>query len=204
MQPSSIYVATGNRGKLREFAAIFAAYGIAANAFDDYAEPAEGAVSYEANAALKARTLAAQLRAAGIEAAVVADDSGLEIAALNGGPGVLSARFGGPGATWAERRDLIVAAADRAGVRDARFVCALHYIAPDGSEVAVRANLTGSIPEVERGDGGFSYDAVFVYPGRGLTFAEMNEAEKNRVSHRARAVEELLCRLGTKMGAGGM
>lgn len=199
-----LYVATGNRGKLREFGQIFARHGIGVAAFDGYREPDEGEHSYEDNAALKARTLAAQLRDAGIDAAVVADDSGIELDALDGAPGVVSARFGGPDASWPERRRLIVAAADRAGVRGARFVCALHYVAADGSEVAVRADVEGEIPSKERGDGGFSYDAVFAYPPLGLTFAEMTEDEKNRVSHRALAVEELLRRLGTKVEATGM
>ncbi len=204
MDARLLYVATGNRGKLREFAELFAKHGIAVAAYEGYVEPVEGERTYEDNAALKARALATQLRASGVAGSVIADDSGIELAALGGGPGVLSARFGGPDASWAERRRLIVEAADRSGQRLARFVCALHYVAADGSEVAVTADVTGEVPARERGDGGFSYDAVFYYPPAGRTFAELTQEEKNRVSHRARAVEELLRRLGTKETASGM
>jgi XTP/dITP diphosphohydrolase len=199
-----LYVATGNRGKLREFAQILERRGIEARAYEGYREPVEGGTSYADNAALKARSLAAQLREAGISAPVVADDSGIELAALDGGPGVLSARFGGPDARWDERRRLLVEAADRAGDRRARFVCALHYIGRDGSEIAAGAHVDGEVPARERGDGGFSYDAVFRYPPVGLTFAELPEEEKNAVSHRARAIEELLSLLGTNKSRFGM
>jgi XTP/dITP diphosphohydrolase len=192
-----LYVATGNRGKLREFAQILEKYGVAVAAYDGYRGPLEGERSYEENASLKACALAAQLRAAGIAAPVIADDSGIETAALEGGPGVLSARFGGAHASWPERRRLLIEAADRTGKRDARFVCALHYVAADGSAVAVRAEVEGEIPPRERGEGGFSYDAVFYYPPLGRTFAELAEGEKNLVSHRARAlallIEKLRC-----------
>lgn len=163
--------------------------------YDAYEEPVEGASSYADNAALKARALAAQLRAAGISAPVIADDSGIELAALDGAPGVLSARFGGADATWADRRRLVVESACRTGRRAARFVCALHYVSEDGGEIAAAADVAGEVPAHERGDGGFSYDAVFYHPPSGRTFAELSEEEKNRVSHRARAVEEVLRKL---------
>jgi XTP/dITP diphosphohydrolase len=199
-----LYVATGNRGKLREFEQILTPYGVTVKSFDGYREPVEGETSYQDNAALKARALAAQLKEAGIAAPVVADDSGIELDALGGGPGVLSARFGGPDATWRERRKLVIEAADRTGQRGACFVCALHYVAPDGAETAVTANVEGEVPAEERGGGGFSYDAVFYYPPLGRTFAELLEEEKNRVSHRAGAVEELLRRLETNVDDIGM
>lgn len=204
MQAALLYVATANRGKLREFAQILAPHGITASAYEDYREPVEGERSYEENAALKARALAMQLRSAGIAGPVVADDSGIELAALDAGPGVLSARFGGADATWLDRRRLIVEAADRTRKRGARFVCALHYIGEEGREFTVTAHVAGEVPPEERGDGGFSYDAVFFYPPAGRTFAELSEEEKNRVSHRARAVEELLRKLGTKNSVAGM
>jgi XTP/dITP diphosphohydrolase len=204
MQTALLYVATGNRGKLREFAAIYAPHRIGVEMYAGYREPVEGASSYAGNAALKARTLAAQLRDAGIAASVIADDSGIELDALDGGPGVLSARFGGEDATWADRRRLIVEAADRTGLRAARFVCSLHYVRDDGRDVTAEADVRGEVPAHERGEGGFSYDAVFYYPPLRRTFAELSEEEKNHVSHRARAVEELLRKLGPKNPAGGM
>lgn len=198
MAPRLLYVATGNRGKLREFAQILEPYGIQAIAYDGYREPPEGTTSYAENAAIKARALAAQLREAGTSAPVVADDSGIELEALDGAPGVLSARFGGPGATWPERRRLVIEAANRSGKRGARFVCALHCVDEHGDEMHVEADVAGEVPSEERGDGGFSYDAVFYYPPKGRTFAELSEAEKNRISHRARAIEEFLRVTGTK------
>jgi XTP/dITP diphosphohydrolase len=204
MRSRLLYVATGNRGKLREFRQILARKGIDAVSHPGYREPLEGSESYQANAALKARALAGQLRENGITAPVIADDSGIELDALEGGPGVLSARFGGVNASWQERRRLIIEAAHRAGKRSARFVCALHFIAADEEEQGVTASVSGVVPSLERGDGGFSYDAVFYYPPLGRTFAELSEDEKNAVSHRALAVEELLRRLGTNNAVFGM
>lgn len=189
------YVATRNPGKAREFAELLAPHGIEASTWEGYRDPAEGDRSYAENAALKARALAAALRAAGISAPVVADDSGIEVAALGGAPGVLSARFAGPGASWDERRRLVLAAAERTGARGARFVCALHFVADDGREEAVEASVEGLVPPHERGDGGFSYDAVFLYPPADKTFAELAPEQKNAVSHRGRALGLLLARL---------
>jgi XTP/dITP diphosphohydrolase len=189
------YLATGNRGKLREFTQILAPLGHEVGPFDGYREPEESDRSYAENAALKAHALAGQLREAGVAAAVLADDSGIELAALDGAPGVLSARFCGPEATWDQRRAAVIAAADRTGRRGARFVCALHFAGAGGEEHAVEASVEGEVPHGERGDGGFSYDAVFLYPAAGRTFAEITEEEKNRVSHRARAIEKLLAKI---------
>ena len=111
---------------------------------------------------------------------------------MGGRPGVLSARYGGPTADWAQRRALLLAETTRlpatAGARRVWF-CALTGC-PDGSQVAARADLDGRIAHEERGDGGFSYDAVFEYAD-GRTFAELSEVEKNAVSHRACAVAAL-------------
>jgi XTP/dITP diphosphohydrolase len=193
-----VYAATKNPGKLRELRAIFGAAGWDVTAPDAYAEPSEGDESYADNAALKARTLAAQLRAAGIcDAAVVADDSGLEVGALGGRPGVLSARYVGAAATWSERRRLLLAelVATCSSDRSARFVCAMHYIGPDGRETAAEAAVDGTVAHEERGEGGFSYDAIFSYPPAGKTFGELTEEQKNAVSHRTRAARALLARM---------
>jgi XTP/dITP diphosphohydrolase len=189
-----VYAATKNQGKLRELRAIFGAltdWDVVS--FERYEAPMEGESSYAGNAALKARALAAQLRAAGIDGAVVADDSGLEVGALGGRPGVLSARYGGAGATWAERRGNLIAEVDASGSADrrARFVCAMHLVLPDGREVATEASVEGRLATEARGDGGFSYDAIFEFPPEGKTFAELSEAEKNAVSHRAKAARRL-------------
>ena len=124
-------MATKNAGKLGELRAIFGRYGWTLATFEGYADPAEGDTSYEDNAALKARALRRQLEAWGTRAAVLGDDSGLEVRALDGRPGVLSARYGGSNATWSQRRrGLLNEVSASNGDRSAAFVCALHFIAP--------------------------------------------------------------------------
>ena len=220
-----VYIATKNAGKLRELRQILAAYGWEACAFEGYADVVEGETSYPENAALKARALRGALDAAGIADPALGDDSGLEVAALGGRPGVLSARYGGAGATWADRRRLLLAdtaaavtsapsatvtSAPSATVtsdssasvtsdayrtaRAARFVCALHWVPADGPETAVESSFAGFVAHEERGDGGFSYDAIFEL-NDGRTFAELSESEKNAISHRARAVAALMTAL---------
>jgi XTP/dITP diphosphohydrolase len=191
----TVYVATKNIGKLGELEALFAGAPFALATFGGYADPVEGDTSYADNAALKARALREQLRAAGMPASVLADDSGLEVRALGGRPGVLTAYYGGDGLTWGARRRALLAelAATGGGTdRRARFVCALHFIDADGRELAVTGTVDGEIALEERGELGFSFDPVFVYPPAGRTFAELGAGEKNLVSHRARAASALL------------
>ena len=190
----NVYAATKNAGKLRELEAIFAPLGWTIASDELYADPVEGETSYAANAALKAHALRTQLQARGIVAAVLGDDSGLEVSALGGRPGVLSARYGAAGASWAERRAELRAELEGTGSADrsARFVCALHLIDVDGREYAAQRDVRGEIAREERGDGGFSYDALFLYPPRHATFAELSEAEKNAVSHRTAAGRALV------------
>ncbi len=191
-----VFVATKNAGKLRELVAIFADYGWELETFPGYADVEEGETSYAENAALKARALRKQLLEHAIEAAVLGDDSGLEVAALGGRPGVLSARYGGPDATWAQRREMLLGEVGAAaGDRRATFVCALHFIAADGTETAVIERFAGEIAEHERGEAGFSFDPIFTIPSLGRTFAELDEVQKNRLSHRARAARALLAAL---------
>ena len=199
-----VYAATKNPGKLRELQALFAGTAWAIEAFPGYAEPVEGESSYAENAALKARALRAQLVLEGrAGAAALGDDSGIEVTALGGRPGVLSARYGA-GADWAGRRRLLIAELDATGSADrsARFVCALHFIAPDGSEHRIERDVAGTIVERERGIAGFSYDPVFEFGPLGKTFAELSEEEKDAHSHRGRACRDLYARLeGAAEGA---
>jgi XTP/dITP diphosphohydrolase len=192
-----VYVATKNAGKMRELREIFAGTSFAIDTYAEYADVVEGETSYAENAALKARALRAQLEAAGIEAAVLGDDSGLEVRALGNRPGVLSARYGGPNATWSERRRGLIGevAATGSADRSARFVCALHFIDAGGRETAVLETIEGQISPEERGEAGFSYDPIFLLSERGVTFAELPAEEKNRISHRARAAAALLATL---------
>ncbi len=189
------FAATKNLGKLEEMRAIFAGSEIEIASYESYADPAEGEDSYSDNALLKARALFAQLRQAGISAAALGDDSGLEVAALAGAPGVLSARYGGPEATWPQRREQLLAAAADARDRSAKFVCAMALVLPDGREIASYAEAAGSIAWNESGEFGFGYDPIFVDAGTGLTFAQLSAGEKNRISHRARAAQQLLAAL---------
>jgi XTP/dITP diphosphohydrolase len=192
-----ISVATRNAGKLREMEALFAGSGFTLATYDGYVEPVEGETSYCENAALKARTLHEQLRAAELPADVLADDSGLEVYALDGRPGVLTAFYGGLGLSWAERRGRLLAELDESGETDrsARFVCALHFISDGGREFATLATVEGEIARTDRGAAGFSFDPIFLYTPAGRTFAEMADSEKNLVSHRATAVTGLLATL---------
>lgn len=193
MPPIRVYTATKNPGKLAELQAIFGDHEWVAISFPGYRDVVEGDASYAENAALKARGLRRDLAAAGIRGAVVGDDSGLEVRALGNRPGVLSARYGGD-ASWARRREMLLDELRAAGdvSREARFVCALHYIDVDGFEFGVCATLDGTIATRERGDGGFSYDAIFCERRSERTFAELTEREKNERSHRAIAVARLV------------
>jgi len=191
-----VYVATRNAGKLRELRSIFASAGWTLAAHENYEDVAEGEHSYAENAALKARALYARLTTEGNISNVLGDDSGLEVAALGGLPGIRSARYGGPGATWSERRAKLLAEPDLRtdSERSARFVCALHFIACGGIETTATGTRDGSIAPCERGHAGFSYDAIFM-TADGRTFAELSEDEKNRTSHRRRAADALLTAL---------
>jgi XTP/dITP diphosphohydrolase len=188
-----VYVATKNEGKLEELRAILGSHGWSPRVWPDYADVLEGDRSYAENAALKARALRRQLLDAGIDAPVIGDDSGLEVVALGGRPGVLSARYGGAGATWSLRRRTLLAELDATGSRerDARFVCALCFV-DAGLVLTVERDVWGAIAAEERGEAGFSYDPIFYYPPLGKTFAELEAAQKNAVSHRAQAVSALV------------
>ncbi len=189
-----MYLATKNAGKRAEFAALFAGTGYELLDFPGYRDVVEGESDYAENAALKARALREQLLDAGIEAAVLADDSGLEIAALNGRPGVITAYYGGADLTWAQRRQFVLSELADVGNpdRSARFVCYLHFIDEYGEETAVNAALDGTVAMRDQGERGFSFDPIFVYPAAQKTFSELTATEKNAVSHRRRAVSALL------------
>ncbi len=188
------YVATSNGGKLHEMQAIFAGSRLELATFPGYVAVPEGDVSYTENALRKARGLQRQLREAGIAAWVLADDSGLEVTALEGRPGVLSARYAGEDATWAERRARLLdeLRGQPASARGASFVSHVALVGADGSELVAAGVVEGSIAIEELGAGGFGYDPVFFYPPAGTTFAQMSEQAKNRCSHRRLAADRLL------------
>lgn len=195
------FVATQNAGKLRELRAIFSGSPLALAKPRKYAAVVEDADTYAGNALLKAQALAATQEKRGIEGMVLADDSGLEVDALEGRPGVYSARYGGADIGWPERRAALLA--ELRGVppyrRSARFVCALALIEPGREPVVVTAHVNGYLLEVESGAGGFGYDPLFFYPPSGCSFAALREKEKNAVSHRRRAAEALLSALRSRV-----
>ncbi len=189
-----VFVATKNLGKLRELQAIFAPFGWRLESYSQYVDVPEDADSYEGNAALKAEALVHQLLSVGIDAPTLGDDSGIEVNALDGGPGVLSARYGGRELSWSERRATLLREVAASGNPDrgARFVCVLYYIAGDSCEYSGRGEVEGRLTLEERGSSGFGYDPIFEFPPGGKTFAELSEEEKNAVSHRARAALALV------------
>jgi XTP/dITP diphosphohydrolase len=183
-----LVLATANPAKRRELAALLAdlPYEIQdLSAFPGVRLPPEGETSYADNALRKARAVSA---ATGRLA--LADDSGIEVDALDGRPGVLSARYGGEGLTDAERNARLLQAL--AGVpparRTARYRAVVAVTAPDGREATAEGTVEGVLLEAPRGAGGFGYDPLFYYPPLGATFAELAVEAKHAVSHRGRAM----------------
>jgi XTP/dITP diphosphohydrolase len=187
-----VVVATGNPHKLGEIRAILAGLDVELVSMREFdlEEPVEDGDTFEANALLKARACA---RAAGLPA--LADDSGLEVDALDGAPGVHSARYAGePGDDRANNAKLVAALTDvPEEERGARFVCAAAVVLPDGREHVVRASMEGHVVDEPRGSNGFGYDPHFVADaaGDGRTNAELAPAEKDAISHRGAAFRAL-------------
>ncbi len=181
-----IVVATSNPGKLREIRQILAEAPLLLCALDAYpavSMPDEGD-DYLENARRKAQVVAA---ATGRSA--FGDDSGLEVSGLEGAPGPRSARFGGPGLDDVGRTAALLEAMRglTGGDRVARFVCVAALASPDGQVWTARGECRGRILTSPRGRGGFGYDPIFQLEGRDAAMAELEESEKNRISHRARA-----------------
>lgn len=142
------------------------------------------------NALLKARAV---VEATGH--AAIADDTGLQVDALGGAPGVRTARFAGEGASYGENVTKLLFEMSGKRDRSAQFCTAVALVSPSGDELVVEGMLEGEITDARRGDGGFGYDPVFEVSGR--TLAEISESEKNRISHRALALQELAAALSS-------
>jgi len=188
---SVLVIATRNPGKLREYAALFADSPVVLRdlaGFPAAPEVAEDHTTYLGNARDKALSLA---RFTGLPA--LADDSGLEVDALDGEPGVRSARYAGNGATDHDNVALLLERLRGVPVerRQARFRCVIVVAQPSGALLTSEGTCEGWITTEPRGCAGFGYDPVFYFPPAGRTFAEMEPDEKNRVSHRASACERL-------------
>ena len=201
-----IIFATGNEGKMREIRSILGDMEVEVSSMKEAGlalEIEEDGVTFEENARIKADAVATALAAQGKaqDCVVMADDSGLEIDYLNGEPGVYSARYLGEETPFSEKsRDLLRRLEDvPEEERGARFVCAIAAIFPDEETVIARSTIEGRIGRELRGDNGFGYDPIFYLPEYGRTAAELTDEEKNRISHRYRALEQMKEELKKRM-----
>lgn len=202
MMPGTLVIATRNSGKLREFQALLGPLQREILSLRDLGieeELEETGSSFAENARLKAVGYSRLTRFP-----VLADDSGLEVAALGGRPGIHSARYAGAGASDAARiQKLLEEMRQSGGGSRARFFCALAMAQEGRLLLESEGTCAGIIIPESRGAHGFGYDPVFLLPELGKTFAELNETEKNQYSHRARAVAALLQALPASMAATG-
>lgn len=178
-------VATGNAGKVREIQEALGDLGWDLQPLGNVSLPEETGATYEENAALKACTVSMMTGKTAL-----ADDSGLEVAALNGEPGVFSARYGGLSSDL-ERNVHLLDKLRKVTDRRAKFVSVVILAHPDGQVESYRGELHGTLLEGPRGEGGFGYDPLFVPDGDTRTLAEMTVTEKRRISHRGKALAAL-------------
>ena len=197
----TLVIGTNNAGKLHEIQTILGDIPFELRSLSDFnnVETAEeSGATYSENAIIKARSYAQQTGYL-----TLADDSGLEVEALDGAPGVLSARYAGEGASDADRIALLLFEMRKTGSqnRAARFVCAVAIADAEGNLIDVsEAVCDGKINDCARGSGGFGYDPLFIREGHQQTFAELDEQVKNRISHRGKALmmsREFLMKLTT-------
>ena len=196
MKADKIIFATGNAGKMKEIRMIMADLDIEVQSMKEaeiQAEIVEDGETFEENAKIKAQAIAQELRARGEQAVVLADDSGLEIDYLNKEPGVYSARYMGEDTPYTVKNANLIQRLE--GVPDeertARFVCVIAAVFPDGRGFQTRATIEGRIGYEEKGENGFGYDPIFYLPEYGMYSAELAPEEKNRISHRGKALEEM-------------
>lgn len=201
LKNQTILIATHNKGKLAEFAQLLAPFGVTARSAGELGlgEPVESETSFRGNARIKAE---AACKASGL--ITISDDSGLCVDALGGAPGVYTADWAGPGRDWTQAMRLVEEKLQAAGAtspaqRTAQFKCTLCVMWPDGETRFYEGAAAGHLTWPPRGPFGHGYDPMFVpdaqvAPG-GNTFAELTPEAKNRVSHRARALEQLLADL---------
>ncbi len=184
-----LVLATRNEGKIAEFRRLFAGFGVEIRSLRNFGPippVEEDGKTFEENAVKKARFTA---RVLGIPA--ISDDSGLVVDALDGLPGVHSARYAGENATDEENNRKLLDAMEGISERQARFMCVIALSVPAGPTLIYEGSCEGRIAEKLKGNSGFGYDPIFFYPPLNKTFAELTPDEKNRVSHRGQALEEL-------------
>jgi XTP/dITP diphosphohydrolase len=184
-----LVIATHNPGKLREIAALVAPFGVTALSAGELglAEPEETGATFEANAALKA-----QAASGATDLPALADDSGLVVRALGGDPGIYSARWAGPEKDFSLAMRRVEAGLAGHTDRHTTFVAVLALAWPDGHIESFRGEVNGTLVWPPRGWRGFGYDPIFLPDGRDLTFGEMDQDEKHRISHRAAAFRQLV------------
>lgn len=191
-----VVLASNNANKLREMKAILAPLGweiLSQREAGIHVEPDENGATFEENSHIKAQAV---MEAAELPA--IADDSGVEVDALGGAPGVHSARYGGDACEDDQARNLLLMKNMEGvpdGQRTARFVSVITMVYPDGRTVAARGELEGEILREEVGDGGFGYDPLFYIPSEGCTMAELTAQRKNEISHRAVALRNFVKKL---------
>lgn len=191
MKHDTLIIATRNQGKAREFREMLEPKGIKIKTladFPDVGDIQETGKTFEENATIKAQAIAEHT-----QLPVLADDSGLEVQALNGEPGIYSARYAGDHDDVANNAKLLsklsgVEAADRQAV----FHTTLVLMKPNGEKLVVDGEVAGQILTEPHGNNGFGYDPLFYVPAKGKTMAEMTDHEKNAISHRGRAAEKMM------------
>ena len=189
MALEEIIIATKNRGKIEEFSALFRNYFKRTSSLLDYEsvpEIIESGSTFEENALLKANIISSHFGKI-----VIADDSGLVVEALGGEPGVYSARFAGVGSSDEQNVDKLLDRIKPYTNRKAQFICVLALVYPDGAAKLFEGSCDGEIIDERRGNNGFGYDPVFFVPELNKTMAELDPADKNRISHRSYAVRKL-------------
>ncbi|ODB36918.1 XTP/dITP diphosphatase [Pseudoalteromonas sp. CO348] len=188
---NKVVLATGNQGKVKELSAMLNQYDIEVLPQSDFnvSEVAETGTTFVENAIIKARHAA---KISGLPA--IADDSGLEVDALNGAPGVYSARYAGANADDQKNIDHLLAALGEQTERSARFWCVLVYMrhADDPTPIICQASWEGEITTTQQGREGFGYDPIFKVQGLDCTSAELTKEEKNAISHRGQALKQLV------------
>ncbi len=186
-----VVLATQNRGKLREIRSVLKGFGFHIRGLSDFKnlpEVEEDGDSFIENGLKKARFYSQLLGKL-----TIADDSGLVVDALGGAPGIYSARYAGPKASDQENRKKLLKALDGIPIskRGASFKCAIAMVSPDGWELVTEGSCRGRIGFKEIGRNGFGYDPIFIIPRYGKTMAQLSLEEKNRVSHRGKALRKL-------------
>ena len=201
MTEFKLILATSNKDKAREIAEIlegtpFVVTTMKEEGFDP--DIVEDGKTFEENALIKARAVHALANGA----YVMADDSGLCIDALDGAPGIYSARFCGENSTYPEKFAKIFEMLKDVPEeqRTAKFVCSIAVVRPDGSEFTVRGEICGVLHEKPMGDGGFGYDPIFYVPEFGMTTAQMTKEQKNSISHRGKASRAMAEKLKEELG----